>query len=454
MANRWPISSGNWSDAAIWSGSLIPTTSDLVFANNKIVTIDQDINVLGLSAASTTGVSSSGYFIATNGISIKADLTGSNLATTTVSVLPMVLGLSVTNINPTLLVQDSASINLTGSIIQGQAGSCITLVHKSTGVVNISGSTVDIASTAGGTFNNSAILLYNGTLNVIGNITSATTSQTPGVWNWYGTVNVIGNLQARRFSPTTLLSCCIYNENGIINLTGNITATSIGQNAYGAHGIANSSGIVNITGNLFSSSSVAPCVINGTSAGIINITGNVLGGLSSPAVSNGATSGVISIIGQIQASTSSVGFASSATTATNLLSGPFINSGSRNAIYCYNVQLYNNISTRYTIVTSGSVNSTNLVAPEQIIGIPSGSNVRSNILYGPGNELTGSMYVPHPNSVSYGIAVDNTVGTAIVKPEDVWNIAVTSLTASNSIGQRLANTITTASMQGIVNAFS
>jgi hypothetical protein len=454
MPNRWPISNGNWSDSAIWSGSLIPTASDLVFANNKIVTLDQDINVQGLSAASTAGVSSSGYFIATNGISIKADLTGSTLATTTVSVLPMVLSQGVTNINPTLLVQDSASINLTGSIIQGAAGSCITLIHKSTGTVNISGSTVDLGSTAGGTFNNGSILLYNGILNMIGNITVATTSQAPNVLNWYGTMNVIGNLQAIRFSPLVIRSCCIYNESGVINLTGNIIGNSTTQVVYGAHGIVNSAGIVNITGNLFSSSSTAPCVINGTNAGIINITGNVLGGVSSPAVSNGTTSGVISIIGQIQASTSSVGFASSATTATNLLSGPFINSGSRNAIYCYNVQLYNNISTRYTIVTSGSVNSTNLVSPEQITGIPSGSNVRAGILYGPGNELTGSMSVPHLNAVSYGVAVDNTTGTAIVKPEDVWNINIIELTSSNSIGQRLANTITTASMQGIVDAFN
>ena len=290
MANRWPIANGNWSDSTIWSGSLIPTASDLVFANNKIVTLDQDINVLGLSTKTTTGVSSSGYFIATDGISIKADLTGSDLATTTVSVLPMVLS-GTTNINPTLLVQDSASINLTGSIIQGQAGSCITLIHKSTGIINMSGSTVDLGSTAGGVFNNGAILLYNGILNVLGNITTATTSQTPGVWNWYGTINVIGNLQAVIFKPVVIRSCCIYNESGIINLTGNIIGNSTTQVAYGAHGIVNSAGIVNITGNLFSSSSTAPCVINGTNAGIINITGNVLGGLSSPAASNGITSG-------------------------------------------------------------------------------------------------------------------------------------------------------------------
>jgi hypothetical protein len=63
------------------------------------------------------------------------------------------------------------------------------------------------------------------------------------------------------------------------------------------------------------------------------------------------------------------------------------------------------------------------------------------------------MQVPNPQSVSVGVAVDNTVGTAIAKPEDLWNYAVTSLTASNSIGQRLASTATSASTAAIITAF-
>jgi hypothetical protein len=63
------------------------------------------------------------------------------------------------------------------------------------------------------------------------------------------------------------------------------------------------------------------------------------------------------------------------------------------------------------------------------------------------------MQVPNPQSVSIGVAVDNTVGTAITKPEDLWNFALTSLTASNSIGQRLASTSTSASNAAIINSF-
>ena len=56
MPNRWPIASGNWSDSAIWSGSIIPTASDDVYANNRIVTIDQNITVTSLRNSAITFV--------------------------------------------------------------------------------------------------------------------------------------------------------------------------------------------------------------------------------------------------------------------------------------------------------------------------------------------------------------------------------------------------------------
>jgi hypothetical protein len=115
--------------------------------------------------------------------------------------------------------------------------------------------------------------------------------------------------------------------------------------------------------------------------------------------------------------------------------------------------MYDDVTTRYVIGVSGSNNTITLFSPDQVTGVPSGSDVRIGTIYGPGNELTGSMAVPDPNSVSYGVAVDQTTGTALVKPEDIWNIALTSLTSSNSIGQRLASTATSASVAAIVNSF-
>ena len=53
MPNRWPIASGNWSNAAIWSGSLIPTAADDVFTNNRIVNIDIDATIRSIRNSAT-----------------------------------------------------------------------------------------------------------------------------------------------------------------------------------------------------------------------------------------------------------------------------------------------------------------------------------------------------------------------------------------------------------------
>jgi hypothetical protein len=64
MPNRWPINSGSWSDSAIWSGSLIPTASDDVFANNQTINVVfDDIRTVTFVNANTILVS--GSFTAT-----------------------------------------------------------------------------------------------------------------------------------------------------------------------------------------------------------------------------------------------------------------------------------------------------------------------------------------------------------------------------------------------------
>jgi len=64
MPNRWPIANGNWSNAAIWSGSIIPTASDDVYANNQTVVIDTDVTVFRMTnAASSSAILGGGTFL-------------------------------------------------------------------------------------------------------------------------------------------------------------------------------------------------------------------------------------------------------------------------------------------------------------------------------------------------------------------------------------------------------
>jgi len=410
MPNRWPISSGNWSNAAIWSGSLIPTASDDVFLNNQTVTLDQNITVASINNITTGSAAAGGQLNIFADYNITATPNGisSNGATVTGGFIKY---------------YNSGSITIIATFLQTRN----TLENVNGGTINITGEVrlPGNGITNGRTITNSS----NGIINIIGNITCPANTQTG---NW----------------------AVLNSSNGIINVTGDVIG---GSTASSPIAIVNASvGTINVTGNISGGIGNASTGhgINNSSIGTINITGTVTGGTSTSVGINSTTAGIINVIGQLQATTINNAVSSTSTTATNIFSGPLICSGSKNAIYCYNVQMYDDVTTRYTIGVSGSNDTITLYSPDQVTGVPSGSNVRAGVIYGPDNELTGSMYVPDPRSVSIGVAVDNTTGSAIVKPEDLWNYALTSLTSSNSIGQRLASTATSASNAAIVSSFS
>ena len=413
MPNRWPIASGNWSNSAIWSGSIIPTASDDVFMNNQTVTLDQNITVTSIRNIATGSAIAGGRIEIYGNFNISASFIRSG-ATTSTSPLSAGPGL--------ISFYGSGSSTITSLVNSGSGETGPTIFNGSNGILNIVG---NIFNPNGTTQTTAVVNGGIGIINIIGNITGLINFASIAVVNNYGTINITGNITA---GSNNLFYPILLNQNtGIVNVTGNI----IGQPFNVVGGVNNA-----ITHNSLSS---------------FNVTGNVQGARYEGIASTAANT--ISIIGQCIASLSASAVTSTSTTATNIFSGPLINSGSRNAIYCYNVRLYDDVTTRYTIGVSGSANTISLLSPDQVTGVPSGSDVRAGISFGPGNELTGSMRVPDPRSVSVGVAVDNTVGTAIAKPEDLWNYAVTSLTASNSIGQRLASTATSASTAAIVTAF-
>jgi len=414
MPNRWPINSGSWSDSAIWSGSIIPTASDDVFLNNQVVTLDQNITVTSIQTAATGSAIAGGRIEIYNNFNISASLIRNTTQPTTL-----------------ILNYGTGSITITSQLNSSSGNEDFVLNNVNNGTVNIVGSVFGRTG-QGGTSPFGVILnSKNGIINIIGNIRHDVNGAGGGCTAVYNLLN------------------------GVVNITGNVLAGS-SNGAGTVTAISNvSTGIINVTGNIIGGTTTggisSQAIANG-SIGQVNVTGNVTSNLW-PAITS-TTAGIINVIGQLAASTASNAVSSTSTTATNIFSGPFINSGSRNAIYCYNVRLYDDVTTRYTIGVSGSNNTITLYSPDQVTGVPSGSNVRAGVIYGPGNELTGSMQVPHPNSVSWGVPVDNTSGSALTKPEDLWNFALTSLTASNSIGQRLASTATSASNAAIVSSFS
>jgi hypothetical protein len=414
MPNRWPINSGNWSNAAIWSGSIIPTASDDVFMNNQIITLDQNVTVTSIRNIATGSAIAGGRIEIYGNFNISASFIRSG-ATTSTSPLSAGPGL--------ISFYGTGSSTITSLVNSGSGETGPTIFNGAAGILNI----------VGNIFNPNGV------------------TQTTAVVNGsIGIINIIGNITGL----INFASIAVVNNSGIINVTGNITA---GSNNLGYPILLNqNTGIVNVTGNIigqpFNVVGGVNNAVSHNSLASFNVTGNVQGARYEGIASTAANT--ISVIGQCIASLSASAVTSTSTTATNIFSGPLINSGSRNAIYCYNIQMYKNATTSYQIGVSGSSNTITLLSEDQALGMPATTNVRTGTIYGPTNTLTGIMAVPDPRSVSWGVAVDATSGSAIVKPEDIWNIALTSLSSSNSIGQRLANVSTSQSMASIVNAFN
>jgi hypothetical protein len=400
MANRYAVANGNWSNTSTWNGGTLPASDDVVRPNGFTVVIDQDVTVSELRNNASSPAVAGGVF------------------------------------------QLYGNYNITAT-----TGITFILVTAAGVIQNYGTGSITINSPMNFTHNTCVYNYSTGTINLIGNILIGVQGANVIINSSTGIINLIGNLTFDTGNQANI-NAILNSSTGIVNVTGNITSGP-GANNFG---IGNSSiGTINVTGNITGGTTATAYGINNTSIGTINVTGIITARTGSGI--NSTTAGIINVIGTLQASTSANAVSSTSTTATNIFSGPFINSGSRNAIYCYNVRLYDDVTTRYVIGVSGSNDTITLFSPDQVTGIPSGSDVRVGTIYGPGSELTGSMAVPQPNSVSVGVAVDGTVGSALVKPEDLWNYAVTSLTASNSIGQRLANASTSASTAAITNAF-
>jgi hypothetical protein len=85
--------------------------------------------------------------------------------------------------------------------------------------------------------------------------------------------------------------------------------------------------------------------------------------------------------------------------------------------------------------------ATQLVSPATIADNPIPADVRLGTVYSIGSQ-TGTLNMPHPNQVTYGVAVDNTFGNAVLTAASVWDYLVASITVENSIGMRLKNVAT------------
>ena len=375
MANYKAVANGNWSNLATWqdnsSGSFVASTvlpgaADVVYWNNFTVAINQNVTVLQIRNDSTTGVTAGG---------------GGTVST-------------------------SRTIN---AQLFHASGSLITISATSPSVVNING---NMPGTVAAASSNGINMTGNSTLNYVGDIQAATSTfinsptgirlANSSILNFTG--NIVGGQNSGSFGSSNSPIGVRSNVNATINVVGNVTGGPAGLHNYG---ILQSTGDnVTITGVVSggfgsTSGSYNAGVYGGNQS--LTIFGNLVGGNNAPAVWNGGAA--VRLYGNVQ--NASNGFAA-------VFAVPFF---------------FIESTTQYEFRKLDLTTNT-LYTPGVATGHPATTNVRTGITYGPTNNLTGTCAVPPANTVSLGVPVDNTVGTASLDANALAAALNTSLQAS------------------------
>jgi hypothetical protein len=353
-----------------------------------------------------------------------------------------------------------------------------------------------VPSVAGGTFNlnsgvtvtctsanylggtNTTLLTYSGsgTSTVYGNFIAGTVNPA-FLFSGTGTLNLIGNVLVTDSSDN--IATIIHSNTGILNFTG--TATSNARS--GSSGIlVIGTGTLNCTGNLYSgTSNTGSAAIRITGISTINITGDIIWQSTSPGFAtpivyifanaivniigsvygrfnNGVGSianSYLKIIGPLIADSvrngSYAAVSSTGSGAINIFTGPFISGPSGyQPIYVSRMHYlrtmgsyfeFRDNSTNGALPPAGSAPATRLVSPDTVADSPIPANVRQGRSYSLGSQ-TGTMIVPNPANVVKNVPVDNTVGTGVLDPSALWNVPLSAINTTGSIGQRVKNAST------------
>jgi len=378
MANILAAQTGNWSSTATWTGGVLPGVNDIAVANGKTITIDQDISVTALCQNTTGGAVQGGWFVVssiptTRTLSVSAGIGGAYCLTATTAGTTSLLIVSATS----------------GNLILGDVLGATTAFITYSQAVLISGSNLNI------TVNN----CYAGASNSGSGFTLSGTSNTATVAAAYGT----GVSKSNNFSNVNNSGIYYSGTSCILYLT--LASGDVGTSAGGGYPLNAQTPLSSITyctnataGNMMG--------INAGSAAVIDITGT--------ATASATQAGLVSI--------SPNNRVKSFTDATN----------GRKAVYAatwiapYSAQVTHRVycetipSIPYVISTpTAQVTLTNYIT-----NTPPPSDVRAGKTYGANNDLVGTLAVPATSKVSVGTAVDNTIGTAVLLPTDVWGYAI------------------------------
>lgn len=345
------------------------------------------------------------------------------------------------------ILGENVTLNCTGSI-PGGATTVLTWNGAAGTTSTINTPFIFGASVAGV---NNVFINGTGTLNInVTRITGATSNVTSRTLfiNTNCTINIIGDVA---FGPSTSAIVVLVNSVCTLNITGTITH-NVGSSLRMLS--INAAAIVNITGSVIcSANSSSNSIISIGSGAIVTITGSITNTSTASdtyAIDTGSACS-LRIVGSITGGFASPSVRSTSSSAINLYTGPFISSSYGFVpLQVVRMHLIPTATSYFEFrdeTTNGAVSpaapapATQLVSPASVSDGPAIANVRFGTTYALGT-LTGTLRMPHPNQVTFGIAVDNTFGAAVLTAASVWDYLVANITVENSIGMRLKNVST------------
>jgi hypothetical protein len=431
MANIKAAQSGNWSDTSTWQGGVLPGLDDIAIANSYTVTIDQDISVQTLSNSTFGSSTAGGFFqITTVGAGVTRNINLSlglgNAATTYVGTTTGLLRISATS--GTI---DFGSANITGGSVTSRPvliviGSNITV--KTTGnasasvtssnAIQISNLAVNVTLIVNDVTVFGIVLAAQRSTFICNNITGGSANSSYGLF-------ISGRYCVIEANTVTGGSSAGESGTIIVQSVGNALSIKnlIGGTGLGALALSYSFYTNNIlkVENVYAGAAPAISLTNlNNDFMLFVVTGEVVASSTANAIVN-----------------------TNVPNAEFRFLGPLIDTPERKAVRCLKFTLTGEAGSLTSISTYDSTGAP-ITLSNYHPDSPAPSNVRKGVLYGPNNQLTGAMSVPAPQSVSLGVPVDGTVGSAVLSGEDVLNSEI----APNVAIKTRINNIATVSSTG------
>lgn len=237
MANILAAQNGNWSATSTWTGGVVPGTGDVAIANNKTVTIDQDVSVVALANTADGGATAGGYFQVTSVTGTRtitcSEGIGNTTATNRIGAINGLLRISAT----------SGTVAIVGSVWGGPwnvSGLAHGVAISGTCTVTISGS---VGATAAANNGHGVSVTGAATVTIGGNATGGGVSGNGVAVSAAATVTIAGAVEGGAGAVAVYSSSAA----SILDIGGNITATT-------ASAGVSSTGLVRVKGTLTSAS--------------------------------------------------------------------------------------------------------------------------------------------------------------------------------------------------------